>query len=218
VAASGGFYLAAPAAEIIARPATLTGSIGVFGGKLVVGEGLRRLGIHTQEITDAPNANLYSATRPFSDDQRVRFRQSLQRFYDGFVGRVAAGRRMPVEEVEPHCRGRVWSGQAAFKNGLVDRHGDLLDAIDRARVLAGLEAGQYRRRELSAQPHRSVLTRAIQGMLRQILPGGVHARLGRFLEAVEMMIGGPLPPAFELLLTHPDQPLAMIDFGLEARR
>ncbi|MEQ1505889.1 MAG: S49 family peptidase, partial [Myxococcota bacterium] len=81
VSASGGFYLAAPANAIFVRPATLTGSIGVFGGKLVLGEGLRKLGVHTSEILGAPNANLFSPSRQFSPDQRDRFRASLQRFY-----------------------------------------------------------------------------------------------------------------------------------------
>src|SRR5690606_39275290 len=73
VAASGGYYFAAPAAEILARPGTLTGSIGVFGGKLVAGEGMRRLGVHTQLVSAAPNANLFSASRPFTEAQRTRF-------------------------------------------------------------------------------------------------------------------------------------------------
>ncbi|MBW2255183.1 MAG: S49 family peptidase, partial [Deltaproteobacteria bacterium] len=138
VAASGGYYLAAPAVEIIARPGTLTGSIGVFGGKLVMGRAMRQLGVHTQGISSSPNANLFSASRPFTDDQRTRFRSSLQRFYDGFIDRVASGRRQPADVIEPHCRGRVWTGRLALRHGLVDRSGDLFEAVERARVLAGL--------------------------------------------------------------------------------
>ena len=110
-AASGGFYIAAPAQEIVVRPGTVTGSIGVFGGKLVMAEGLRKAGVHSREVLGAANANLYSPSRRFTDKQRDRFRASLERFYDGFVKRVAEGRERPEEDVELHCRGRVWTGR-----------------------------------------------------------------------------------------------------------
>lgn len=212
VAASGGYYLAAPAAEIIARPATLTGSIGVFGGKLVLEEGFRRLGIHTQEVAAAPNATLFSSSRHFTEDQRVRFRESLQRFYDGFVQRVAAGRKQPMEAIEPCCRGRVWTGRAAQLQGLVDRQGDLTDAVERARILAGLHRGAFRRREISAQPNRSIIARALHGVIRSFIPGGAQARL---LGIVERLLGARLTPALELVLTHPDQPLVLLPYEVE---
>jgi protease-4 len=215
VSASGGFYLAAPAAEILARPATLTGSIGVFGGKLVIGEGLRKLGVHQQEIAAAPNALLYSSSKPFDEAQRIRFKASLQRFYDGFVQRVAAGRKRPVEDVEPHCRGRVWTGKAALDLGLVDRHGDLVDAIERARVLSGVAVGEYRQRHISAQPNRSVLARALHAVVRSFVPG--HARAEAILRTAEAWLGGPLSPVLQTVLSHPEQPLAMMPFDLELK-
>ena len=125
VAASGGYYLSAPAAEIIARHGTLTGSIGVFGGKLVIGGLFRKVGVHAHSVQSGSQANYYSPHRRFTDQQRVRFRASLQRFYDGFVHRVASGRRRPLDEIEVHCRGRVWTGSDALERGLVDRLGNL---------------------------------------------------------------------------------------------
>ena len=217
VAASGGYYLAAPCAEIVARAGTLTGSIGVFGGKLVVGEGLRKIGVTTQEITSAPNATIFSPTRHFNDEQRIRFRASLQRFYDGFVQRVATGRKTTVDVIEPHCRGRVWTGRRARELGLVDRQGDLLDALERARVLANLQPGAWRRVDVSAQPNRGVLSRVVQQAMRGIVPRGASAEQTRLLTLASRLVGEQLTPALELVLTHPEQPLALMPWDIVAR-
>jgi protease-4 len=169
VAASGGYYLAAPAHEILARYGTLTGSIGVFGGKIVVGEGLRKLGITSWPIAGGANANLFSANRRFDNGQRVRFQASLQRFYDGFVDRVAAGRGKPAAEVEPYCRGRVWTGADAVRVGLVDAEGGVFQGITRAASLAGM----------SATPRvgwaRTAAGSAFQRAARRALPGAARA-------------------------------------------
>jgi protease-4 len=205
VAASGGFYLAAPANVIVARSGTLTGSIGVFGGKLVAGEGLRRAGVHTQEVLAAPNANLFSATRPFTPDQRVRFRASLQRVYDGFVQRVAAGRGRTPEQVEPHCRGRVWTGRAAAERGLVDERGDLSRAVERAAVLAGVQVGTIRRRDLAA--HREPFwARWLQGIVRQAIPAA--SVVGRVWGS---------SAALELFVRHEGEPLAWLPYDIDVR-
>jgi protease-4 len=140
VAASGGYYIAAPAAEILVAPNTLTGSIGVVGGKLVVGDALARQGIHTELVLGAPGASYFSAETPFDDVQRVRFRASLERFYKGFVERVASGRKRPYDAVEPLARGRVWTGRRAVEVGLADRFGTVDDGIARAATLAGVTA------------------------------------------------------------------------------
>jgi protease-4 len=212
VAASGGFYLSAPANAILVRPATLTGSIGVFGGKLVLAEGLRRVGVHTSEILGAPNANLFSATRPFSTDQRIRFKQSLQRFYDGFVTRVAKGRGVPNDEIEPYCRGRVWTGRAAHDRGLVDQAGSLDEAVERARLLAGFKVGEFVRRDLTGH-HEVWWARLVQGLFRQALPGNA-ARLARI---ADRLLVGPGGWMLEVAGSHPNEPLAMLPFDLEVR-
>lgn len=213
VAASGGYYLAAPAAEIVARPGTLTGSIGVFGGKLVAREGMRKLGVHSQSVGAAPNATMYSTSQRFTDEQRVRFRASLQRVYDGFVHRVAAGRRRPTEALEPHCRGRVWTGRAAGTRGLVDREGDLFFAVDRARSLAGLSARGFRRVDLSSQPARSALSRLISQTLRGIVPGrsAMHAVLRSSLATPFRAA------ALDLILRLEGEPLALLPFDVRVR-
>lgn len=138
VAASGGYYIAVAAAEIVAAPTTLTGSIGVVGGKLVLSGALARVGVHTELVLGAPTASTLSADAPFDPEQRVRFRAGLQRFYKAFVERVAAGRRRPFDAIEPLARGRVWTGRRALEHGLVDRLGTLDDAVERAATLAGI--------------------------------------------------------------------------------
>jgi len=214
VAASGGYYLAAPAAEIFARPATLTGSIGVFGGKLVVADALRKLGISSQPVLAAPNATLFSATRRFTDPQRARFKQSLQRFYDGFVHRVAAGRRKPEEVVEPHCRGRVWTGRSAEANGLVDRLGTLAEAVDRARVLAGLKRG-FRRRDVSGQPRRNLVQQLLHDTLKGTVPALAQTRLAAVV--FDQVLPPQLTEQLEIVAEHGSQVLAMLPVHLQIR-
>lgn len=151
VAASGGFYLAAPV-RIVARPTTLTGSIGVFGGKVVATGLLRTLGVAAQPVLGAPNAAWDGPLRPFNDEQRARFRVMLGRTYDAFVERVASGRGRPVEEVEPHCRGRVWTGRQAHALGLVEELGALDDAIRLVSEAAGFEPERVDHIELHPVP------------------------------------------------------------------
>ena len=138
VAASGGYYIACPADVVVALPATLTGSIGVFGGKVVVRELLDRLGLTTGSVSHGDRALMYSARRGFSDAERERLGVSLDAIYDDFVAKVARGRHRPVEEIEAVARGRVWTGSDALAIGLVDELGGLRDAVRIARSRAGL--------------------------------------------------------------------------------
>ena len=138
VAASGGYYIACPAAVIVALPSTLTGSIGVLGGKLVAGNLLHRLGLTTGTVQQGDRALMYSSRRGFREDERARFGVIIDAFYDDFVAKVAAGRRRPVAEIETVARGRVWTGRDALEAGLVDELGGLRDAVRIARERADL--------------------------------------------------------------------------------
>jgi protease IV len=138
VAASGGYYIACPAEVIVALPATLTGSIGVLGGKLVVDSLLERLGVNTGTVQQGARALMYSFRRGFSEDERARFAATIDAIYEEFVAKVAAGRGRPVAEVEAVARGRVWTGRDALEAGLVDELGGLRDAIRIAREHAKL--------------------------------------------------------------------------------
>jgi protease-4 len=138
VAASGGYYIACPADVILALPATLTGSIGVLGGKLVVDSLLERAGVSTGSVQQGARALMYSARQRFSEDERERFAATIDFVYDDFVAKVAAGRRRSVAEIEPVARGRVWTGRDAVDAGLVDELGGLRDAVRIARERANL--------------------------------------------------------------------------------
>ena len=138
VAASGGYYIATPARWIVAQPGTITGSIGVLMGKAVT-EGLyKKLRFNRMEFTRGANMDLSGDRVPYTDDQRALVRASIERIYDQFTGRVAQSRGISQDEVDAIGGGRVWTGQQAFDNGLVDELGDLQAALSKARTLARL--------------------------------------------------------------------------------
>jgi protease IV len=138
VAASGGYYIACPADVILALPATLTGSIGVIGGKMVVDNLLQRLGLNTGTVQQGARALMYSSRRGFSEDERARFAAIVDTLYDEFVAKVAEGRKRSIAEIEAVARGRVWTGRDALEAGLVDELGGLRDAVRIARERANL--------------------------------------------------------------------------------
>jgi protease IV len=139
VAASGGYYLSAHADEIIAQKGTITGSIGVVGGKLVVGNAFERHGIHGEIIAVGADTDMFDVWTPFTESQRQRFKAFLSRTYTRFLLIVSEGRTIPEEAVDSVAQGRVWSGKQALENGLVDRLGNLNFAIKRAATRAGLD-------------------------------------------------------------------------------
>lgn len=139
MAASGGYYVAASADSIVANRSTITGSIGVFGGKMAIGDALRNFGINPASVgVGGPFAGAYSANK-FTPEQRTKLLEGLQATYDRFTGLVADGRKLPLQKVQEIARGRVWSGEDALANGLVNKTGDLITAIDEARALAGFK-------------------------------------------------------------------------------
>ncbi len=138
LAGSGGYYISCAADAIVAQPATITGSIGVLGGKVVISSLLERLGLTTGAVSRGSSARMFSLREGFSDDQRARLGEMLDRVYDDFIAKVAAGRGMAVPAVDAVARGRIWSGADAAGNGLVDSLGGLRDALSVARSKAGL--------------------------------------------------------------------------------
>jgi protease-4 len=138
IAASGGYYIACPADVILALPSTLTGSIGVAGGKFVGDNLLERLGVTTGTVQRGAHALMYSSRKGFSEDERARFAAIVDAIYSDFVAKVAEGRRRPIADIEAVARGRVWTGRDAHENGLVDELGGLRDAVRIARERANL--------------------------------------------------------------------------------
>ena len=141
-AASGGYWISSEANWIVAQPSTLTGSIGVYGGKFVLAEALGRFGVDMRNLSVGGDyADAFSPSQDFSPAQRAAFAAQIDRTYEEFIARVAAGRRLPPARVREIARGRVWTGAQAMQIGLVDQLGGLEEAIAKARELARIPAG-----------------------------------------------------------------------------
>lgn len=139
VAASGGYWIAAGADEIWAAPATVTGSIGIFGLFPEFSEPLRRLGIGIDGVATAPLAGALDPRRPLDPAAAEAMQLGIEHGYRRFLEVVARARGMTVEDVDAVARGRVWTGEAASRLGLVDKLGDLDDAIAAAAARAGVD-------------------------------------------------------------------------------
>ena len=140
LAASGGYYIAIPAQVIVAQPSTLTGSIGIFGGKIVTGGTYEKLGAHIDSTSIGKNAEMDSPARAFNPEETKKVQEQLQAFYDGFVEKVAQSRHTTPEKIDAIAQGRVWTGQQAKQNGLVDLLGGLDTAVAVAKQRAKLAA------------------------------------------------------------------------------
>jgi protease IV len=139
-AASGGYYIAAPADKIVAEPGTLTGSIGVFSGKLLTGGLWDKLGVSWDEVLQGKNAGIDSSLHDYTPEQHERFERSLDVVYHSFIAHVADGRKMDPAKVEAIAKGRVWTGAEGKANGLVDALGGLDVAVALAKDAAHIGA------------------------------------------------------------------------------
>jgi protease-4 len=153
-AASGGYYVSAPASAIVAQPATLTGSIGIWGGKIVTRNLLDKVRAGREVVSRGKAAGLYADVAPFGPEERLKIQADMGDSYARFKARVGQGRDKSDSEVEAIARGRVWTGEQAQANGLVDLLGDLQAAAARARELAGLDPGRYTPLENVSVPKR----------------------------------------------------------------
>ncbi|NJN65103.1 MAG: signal peptide peptidase SppA [Acidobacteria bacterium] len=140
LAASGGYFVAMAADKIVAQPGTITGSIGVLGGKLLTTGLWNKLGVTFDEVHTAENALMFSSTQDYTEYGWQRHQAWLDRVYADFTGKVAEGRSIPIERVREIAKGRVWTGEEAKKIGLVDELGGLTRAIELAREAAGIPA------------------------------------------------------------------------------
>ena len=139
VAASGGYYIAAPANAIVAEPGTITGSIGVIGGKYSFKGLYEKLGIHKEVLKRGEHADFYTDYGDYPPAEKAIVQKQIKEIYDDFIEKVALGRaELTVEDVDRLGRGRIWSGRQAKENGLVDALGGLSLAIAIAREHAGL--------------------------------------------------------------------------------
>jgi len=139
-AASGGYWISSDASSIVAQPTTLTGSIGVYGGKFVLGDALGRFGVDVrQTAVGGEYASAFGTGETFNPAQRAAFAGWMDQIYEGFVKRVSEGRKIPAIQVRELAKGRVWTGVQARQLKLVDQIGGYYDAIDRAKALANLK-------------------------------------------------------------------------------
>jgi len=139
VAASGGYFVAMAADRIIAQPGTITGSIGVFSGKIVLEEFWKKVGISWDEMHRGDNAAMWSANRPFSPQAQARLDALLDHIYGDFTGKAQDGRKIGADKMDKLARGRVWTGADAKAAGLVDDLGGWPQALAAVREVAGLK-------------------------------------------------------------------------------
>jgi protease-4 len=179
VAASGGYFIAAPATRIVAEPGTLTGSIGVFGGKFVIKGLLDKLGITVDAIKLGKNAGLWSGTSDFTPEGWAKLEASLDAIYRDFTTKVAGGRGFDTSRIPVVAKGRVFTGEEAQKLGLVDALGGFPTALRLAREAAGLAPDapvQLRSYPRPRRELRRLVSRFLSGDMR--VETGFLARLG----------------------------------------
>jgi protease IV len=153
VAASGGYYISCNADRIVAQPATLTGSIGVFMGKPVVKGLYEWLGISNEYVMRGKNAGIFRETEKWTPEERAKMEEQTRTiYYNNFIPKVATGRKKSFEEADSLGQGRVWTGTQAKANGLIDEFGGLERAIAIAKELAGLSADKDVRRVVLPEP------------------------------------------------------------------
>jgi protease-4 len=138
-AASGGYYIAMGADRIFAEPGTLTGSIGVVGGKIALEKFYKKIGITTSVVQRGKNSGVISLTKPWNETEQAAMQKLLNDIYFQFTKKAADGRKMEYEKLEKMAQGRVYTGAQALKLGLVDELGTLDDAIAYAKKAAGLD-------------------------------------------------------------------------------
>jgi protease-4 len=139
LAASGGYYVSAPATEIWANPGTLTGSIGVISQFINIGELLEEYGVEVTTIKSGEFKDIGSLFRSMSDKEKASWQAIIDETYAGFVQIVADGRDLPVDEARELADGRIYTGRQALELGLVDQLGNLSAATQRAAELGGIE-------------------------------------------------------------------------------
>lgn len=170
VAASGGYFAAVAGDLVLAEATTLTGSIGVLGGKLDAGGLLSRIGVEADGVARGARAGLGTPSRGFTPDERAALRREMEEVYEVFLSRVEQGRGIARSALEPIAGGRAWGGRRALELRLVDALGGPLEAIAEARARAGIAAGE--RCVLDVHPRRAPIE-----ALRGLLGVGAHGAL-----------------------------------------
>jgi protease IV len=151
-AASGSYWMSVNANTIVAQPGTLTGSIGVFGGKVNLEKLWQKLGITWNTVGANPDQNLWSINKPFDPKSREKIAKSMNRTYEQFIARVSEGRKLSHDQVQAIAQGRVWTGAQAVQNGLVDALGGLDVAVTKAKDQARIPVNRPVNLEVFPKP------------------------------------------------------------------
>ena len=188
MAASGGYYISCGSQWIVAEPTTLTGSIGIFGMFPDVSGLLKdKLGVNFDEVKTNKFSNFGTRSRPFTEEEMTYLGHYIDRGYQLFRKRVADGRKQSVDAIEQVAQGRVWLGQDALKNKLVDELGGLEVAVAKAAQLAKLK--EYHTASYPAQPDmfEQLLSNAT-GSNGNYLDEAMRSYLGDLYEPVRLMV------------------------------
>ena len=177
-AASGGYWISAPADKIIASPTTITGSIGIFGFFMTFENSLSKLGVFTDGVGTTDIAG-FGVTRPLSSGMSKIFQMGIEHGYHDFLSLVAKNRGMTIEQVDAVAQGRVWSGAKAKTLGLVDELGNLEDAVNEAALLAGLDNYDVVVIEKEKSPQ-DIFIENLFGQAAQYFPTQVKTSKGAF--------------------------------------
>ena len=205
-AASGGYWIATNADQIFVSPLTITGSIGVVGGKFATQELWNKLGVNWETIDWGQNAGMWSFIDPFSASEEERINAMLDHVYRNFLSRVAEGRHMSAEQVEAIAQGRVWSGSAALKNGLADQEGGLYDALDYAATLSGGQSAEDISVEILPKP-KTAFEQFIELLGGEVKTGAAYYGLGKTVAGVVQ------PFAVEMQRAQSPQDFVLYDAG-----
>lgn len=192
VAASGGYFVAAPASAIVAEPGTITGSIGVFGGKFLIKDLLDKIGVNLDGVGAGANAFMDSMVQDYTPDQWKKVEADLDRVYADFKGKVGQGRHMGADAVEAVAKGQVWSGSAAKQNGLVDQLGGLMTAVAVLRPLAKIAPDAQVALEKYPAP-----SDKLSAAIAKLMGGGDDAQSSASLARL-LRVAGPLIQALDM--------------------
>ncbi len=212
VAASGGYYIAMGADHIVAEPGTITGSIGVVGGKLAMRGMFDKVGITTDKIIRGENSGIFNSTEKFSANEREVVEAMMKDIYRLFTTKAAEGRGMPIEKLESLAGGQIYTGRDAKRNGLIDELGTLKDAIAVAKDFAGIDADTKTGLEILPEPENPLETLFGADLDKQrevSVLGGISQLAPELAE--------PLHQAFQLRRVMREPVAVMMPFWLEVK-
>ena len=225
VAGSGGYYIAMPGDTILADPSTITGSIGVVGGKLAFGQTFERFGVTHDVVQFGDNAGTLSLLTPFDESEEAAMRKMLAEIYELFTKKAAEGRGMKLDKLKELAGGRIYSGKRAKELGLVDDLGTLEDAIALAEKAAadrfddvneGDELGRMNLPE-PVNPFEALLENGLPGMIQMREEAAGRAAVAAAIEALPEPLSGVAERLGALKTLSKERALVVMPFGLKVR-